>query len=608
MRNLITISLISSIICAFQSCKMAPQQASALMDQAGTIAYEYPDSALVLLNSIEDPYELYASEYNRYILLSVLVKHQTQEEMTAAPPLFVPQDRSLQQAPSKYTAWADFYCGQFFQDIDKKDSALTYYRKANEVSQAMNDTYLAGLSYFRIGDIHRAQHLPQEAIENYASAETIFAKQQRRYKETALTYQNTGICFFMLHELDSAQAYFSKAISLAEQQADTLLLADLKNNLGTFYLSAGYTEAAKKALQEGLVVGEGKQQVRLYLHLAQAYLKENNPDSVKQYAQRALHLSGENHMLTSSVYLLLSHMEQNSGNLPESMDYLRRYAGCLEKVIQEHTQSGIWQILERQRLELLQGDHKRLNTDHERSMHMMLIFVILLLLIILIAEKIRVGSQKKIAEAEKKALLFKELAEMAQGENEELQEQDKNLKEREEVLLGQVKLLNEAYIFSHSALEETRKNEEQKELFIQELRKNLLIQFDIFRKQAELQLYLKENGERLGRKFMNDVNSIIYGSKGTYSSTIFTKPVELLYPGFIAWLKEEYSMDRTQIHYCCLTMLGFQNHHIAILMNESSTRTNRQKSEILKLFKNETTDVQLKKTLENLEKSRHKRD
>ncbi len=63
------------------SCKGESEHALAIFDKVKHIVDQYPDSALLLLDSIQNPYELNKSEFAEFVLRSVQARHKAEKDI-----------------------------------------------------------------------------------------------------------------------------------------------------------------------------------------------------------------------------------------------------------------------------------------------------------------------------------------------------------------------------------------------------------------------------------------------------------------------------------------------------------------------------------------------
>jgi len=70
--------LVSTI---FLSCNYYSSETNKIFQQVESLVEQFPDSALLLLDSIRDPYELIESQRAQYILLSVQAKDKAYKDI-----------------------------------------------------------------------------------------------------------------------------------------------------------------------------------------------------------------------------------------------------------------------------------------------------------------------------------------------------------------------------------------------------------------------------------------------------------------------------------------------------------------------------------------------
>ena len=87
--NKLRFLLVFTCIClVLQSCNRNQEKVSLIFDEVENIVEQYPDSALILLKSIQNPYELSKCQHAKYVLLSVQAKDKAYEDIASDTLIF----------------------------------------------------------------------------------------------------------------------------------------------------------------------------------------------------------------------------------------------------------------------------------------------------------------------------------------------------------------------------------------------------------------------------------------------------------------------------------------------------------------------------------------
>lgn len=150
----------------------------------------------------------------------------------------------------------------------------------------------------RLGSIHVAQHRWSKAVEFYSQAVDV-AGELKDLNRVGKMYNDLGIAYEHLGDLQRSRGYAQKAITISELLHDRLSVARAENNLGLVYMRQGDLEEAREHLNRSLSICDeigvevGKSHV---LHsLAELDLAGGDPDGARRRATEALSLAEREH-------------------------------------------------------------------------------------------------------------------------------------------------------------------------------------------------------------------------------------------------------------------------------------------------------------------------
>jgi len=273
------------------SCKHHSTQTDLILQKVENLAEQFPDSALMLLDSIRNPYELGEHQYALYILLSVHAKDIAYQDIDTDTVVFRARDYFKQKNDVRHFVLAEYYCGRVLQSQGKTEDAMQYYLQAKQAANEKDISIIAFIDFF-IGTLHYNQLLFNEAIPHYKNAAIGFSAFADKYRSQISSYQNIGNCFLLEEHSDSAFYYYDKALEIAILHNDSGKQADILQNIAVAYFELDDYVQAKDLLNQTIpLMLEENSKAKLYINLAKVYHQENKKDSALYYSNLALSLA-----------------------------------------------------------------------------------------------------------------------------------------------------------------------------------------------------------------------------------------------------------------------------------------------------------------------------
>jgi tetratricopeptide (TPR) repeat protein len=525
------------------SCKHSSTQTDLILQRVEDVVEQFPDSALMLLDSIRNPYELNDSRHATYLLLTVRAKDKAYQDIESDTVIFQVRDYFKKKNDRRQFVLAEFYCGRVLQSQGKTEEAMKSYLLArNEADE--NDHIMNGLIAFFIGELNYNQRLFLEAIPHFKKSANEYSGIKEKYKSQISAYLNIGNSFFLEDDADSAFYYYNKGLEIATLYNDSSKQADIMQNMGVAYLELGKFDLAKEAINQMLsILTDSNSKARPYLSLANVFHQENKKDSALYYCNLALALSEDNIYLKIAIYNLLSKIEEAAGNYQESLAYAQQRVDYLITVYEESEQETLLDVQKKYDFELLQNANKNLVIQR-------LWIGIILILFVVVAGFVFFRNHTQNKEAMLIALQqIYQLKEMA-GEN------------------------NNHKNTNPATSSDTKEGNTM-------LRTILFEHLDLFKKISLLEAYLKDDEREKGKEILKKVHRILYDSTQKFDWNLFYQPVNALHDDFLNRIKERYpALDEEEILICCLTKIGFSNIEIALLIKSNPNRKQKKKSSI----------------------------
>ena len=206
-------------------------------------------------------------------------------------------------------ARAYLYKGALLEEINKPDSAMHFYKKAEVTARANGDYFNRGYSLLRMGKLYNNHHAYDgRDIEKIEQALDCF----RQIEDT--TYQIMCLkelgALYRSRNADVAEKMLKEAISLAEIKKDTEKLVSCHNILAYLYFMRGqqdksYNKKAYKQLQHIKSLGLHGLNDNVYTTFANVYASLGMPDSAMWY----LNLAQQDRVRDSSYFKSNNYLE-----------------------------------------------------------------------------------------------------------------------------------------------------------------------------------------------------------------------------------------------------------------------------------------------------------
>lgn len=176
----------------------------------------------------------------------------------------------------------------------------------------LNDDYIR--AYILLGRIYRQLQHPEQSKSYYLSA----LNYTKSKSDSVIVLNNIGYIYKDLTKTtDSATAYFQKAYRLALKTTDSLQYARVLNNWFTLEALNNAPNAIDSLLKAARIrkkFNDSKGLYSSYQSLTGVYLKNNNRDKAKQYADSALQLAQNINSLSFLKNAYLLHLEMNDAS------------------------------------------------------------------------------------------------------------------------------------------------------------------------------------------------------------------------------------------------------------------------------------------------------
>lgn len=509
------------------------------LERAENLMWEFPDSALIVLDSIWEPEALNPEQCHRFLLLQIQAKDKTHRDITSDSIIFNVRNYYLEAKDFDNAALASFYCGRLRQEQKNYEEALTNYMVAERYAQNVNDYRLLGLIQSSIGTVFLQQLLKSQAIERFQQAIIYFDKANDK-KNKITSYKLAGNAFLINSDRDSALLYHRKGFELAEIMNDSLQLANITQNIGVVYReSDDYASAIRYFRDSKKYLTDSTNIVRLYLNYAKLFDLTNRPDSAAHYIDKALSLAEkeEDTFLLAGIYKTQSSIEEKKLNSKKSLDIYKKYAGELEKIVSDNKKEELLELRNQFQREQFRNENNQLKLKRQQGYFVFSIAFLVAGIVALFFYLKSIQNKKRALEKENQLLdierKIRQLEELSKIS-------DKQTGSLKNMLLSHFKMLKDFALDEHRTL-----------------------------KKIDIELI---------RKF----NTIVYGQE-TFNPDIFYAIMNELHNGIFDHLKAKCpELNDREFWICCLSYADFSSGEIATLLGLTVNTVNKKRHAIRK--------------------------
>lgn len=242
---------------------------------------QHPDSALMLLEQIENKENLSRKDKAHYSLLLTEAEDKTYVTHTTDSLISIAADyyEKTDDLGRKAKAW--YYKGRINQDLGHPLKAQEYYLKALRDEEKIEDHALLGRIHNHIGMLYTYQNVYEKALPFQKKAvENFHLLNDSTGQVFAL--RDLGRTFSMLGHPDSAIICDQKAIALMRKR----IIPSVYTELADLYIQEQRLEEAYGLLQTSLQnIVKSQAKFPIYLVLGQLHKENGQMDSARFYLQ-----------------------------------------------------------------------------------------------------------------------------------------------------------------------------------------------------------------------------------------------------------------------------------------------------------------------------------
>lgn len=435
------------LYCTLTACDPNTKDARRFIRVAERMVDTHPDSTLLLIDSVmRMEARLSDREHMEMALLqgnALYGGSLCHDEKRSIPVTMVPLPELDYAAEYYYekgayskAASAALYKGYSSFEADDKAGAMQSFKAAEQYGNETGDSLTVARAQYWIGKILYDDGNKEEALAMLSQADQAFGD---HYAERAMTQNVMAAVHILLSDFVSAEECLKQALNYAEIGGCNEARRKALNNYAVIYRILGKYEEALGCLRQIYYQSDSTQLPLVYINMGGVFFSSGVQDSAAFYydlLEKALPNATMKDMTKVSAYGALSRYAENRGDYQKSLEYRSQYDKYLSNVYDERIQNNVYATEKRYDYERI-----RQNADHEMIRNQRIVSSLVALLMVLVLATLFIYFrliQKKLKEAETKALLLKMLNQNSNllKDNEDKKEENHQLTETITTLLA----------------------------------------------------------------------------------------------------------------------------------------------------------------------------
>lgn len=364
----------------FFSCRNN-QTTHHLLDQAESFVETQPDSAQVLLDSIQTPDKLNDKLFARWCFL----QSKTADKLHKDMPYVEQLSRALQwytkHGTTKQQAWTGLYLGRSYAEDKLFIPATNAYSEALEIALNGHIYNVAGYICSYMGDLYTYTGQRSEERRKFEEAADYF-KKAGNIRSYAFALRDISITYYLDNSSSTALNYILKADSIISEVGSIAEKAEIANNLGNIYEILGEKEKAKQYFLKSMV-SDRTNIAPHYLALSSLYYYNDMLDSARYYLKKADCPTSNQDTPIDRLYMGYL-IEKDAKDTDKALNYLEQYIEAKDSLYNKEMQVDIIDAEKRHNLTVLLKQYKDLEITEYFYIILLCISAIIILTIYLL--------------------------------------------------------------------------------------------------------------------------------------------------------------------------------------------------------------------------------
>ena len=544
---------------------------------------QHPDSALMLLEQIENKENLSRKDKVHYYLLLTEAEDKTYVTHTTDSLISIAADyyEKTDDLGRKAKAW--YYKGRINQDLGHPLKAQEYYLKALRDEEKIEDHALLGRIHNHIGMFYAYQKVYEKALPFQKKAvENFHLLSDSTGQVFAL--RDLGRTFLMLGHQDSAIICNQKAIALMRKR----IIPSVYTELAGFYIDRQRLEEAHGLLRTSLQnVAKPQAKYPVYLVLGELYKKSGQIDSACFYLQACINSAPLPETRAGGLFHL-KEIALEKGQWEQAALLSKQYELLKDSIEQGKNAESIRNVQAFYSYNEIEQDlwEARLYASKQKSFYSLLITACLFLLTVALLRFIHYRRERK------------SLLQRLKANEEQIQRNEQTLKNISDV---KDSLQNEIQIYKTKERQLSKEKDEQLKRTNEEIRQKIMQLEKLSHTKDELEknlLTLRSENSNLKKREQarEEERKKIEESERLQNERLYDKfrspagweptdtdwhklfiSVDKLYPKMVTTLQKSTSLNESERKICYLSKIGVKPGAIEILLSKGNVSVYRKR-------------------------------
>lgn len=334
-----TLSVLLTLIFLF-SCKQNTNQSLLPeLNQAEAIMYEYPDTALLILEQMQVPPPSDRLQYATWSLLLTQARYKNYVTQSSDSLINIAYDYFIKQDDPQRKALSLYLKGALYAEWGDVDKALPHLLNAAEEVEKTSDYQLGHLIHLEIGSIYVYRVLYEYAKEAFRrSLEYAEFSGNKVYIASALLH--IARIHSLIESYEESIPYYKEAINAAKLSKKPNTISSAVGELAAIYRECGNYSLALQHAYKALSINikENLPKEQDYLDIGDIYNRLGVRDSAYYYLKQSIHT--DNIYTKRSAYRVLYNLAKEEKNYEKALEYgdqYRFYADSIQRVDRSST-------------------------------------------------------------------------------------------------------------------------------------------------------------------------------------------------------------------------------------------------------------------------------
>ena len=544
---------------------------------------QHPDSALMLLEQIENKENLSRKDKAHYSLLLTEAEDKTYVTHTTDSLISIAADyyEKTDDLGRKAKAW--YYKGRINQDLGHPLKAQEYYLKALRDEEKIEDHALLGRIHNHIGMLYAYQKVYEKALPFQKKAvENFHLINDSTGQVFAL--RDLGRTFLMLGLQDSSIICNQKAIALMRKR----IIPSVYTELAGLYIDRQRMEEAHGLLRTSLQnVAKPQAKYPVYLVLGELYKKSGQIDSARVYLQACINSAPLPETRAGGLFHL-KEIALEKGQWEQAALLSKQYELLKDSIEQGKNAESIRNVQAFYSYNEIEQDlwEARLYASKQKSFYSLLITACLFLLTVALLRFIHYRRERK------------KLLQRLKANEEQIQRNEQTLKNISDV---KDSLQNEIQIYKTTERQLSKEKDEQLKRTNEEIRQKIMQLEKLSHTKDELEknlLTLRSENSNLKKREQarEEERKKIEESERLQNERLYDKfrspagweptdtdwhklfiSVDKLYPKMVTTLQKSTSLNESERKICYLSKIGVKPGAIEILLGKGNVSVYRKR-------------------------------